>query len=257
MTDFFRTGKSKTNAAKIDSHSFTLRSELSRAQRLLNLIQVLRGHRYPVSGKQLATTLGVSLRTIYRDIATLQAQGASIEGEAGVGFVLRPGFMLPPLMFSEEEIEALVLGSRWVAQRTDQKLGHAASNVLAKIAAVLPNDLRHQLEFSGLLIGPAKTLVERDDEREALIRSAIRNEHKLQINYTDVKGDGSERIIWPLALGYFEEVHVIVAWCELRSDFRHFRTDRIESLLSLNTRYPTYRRILIKQWREIHNIPDL
>lgn len=229
---------------------------MSRTQRLFDLIQILRRYRYPVSGKKLAEALGVSLRTIYRDIATLQAQGASIEGEPGVGYVLRPGFMLPPLMFSEEEIEALVLGSRWVALRTDKTLGLAATNVLAKIAAVLPEDLRHQLEFSSLLIGPAKTLVERDDEKEALIRHAIRNEHKLQMTYTDVKGDGSERIIWPLALGFFEEVHVVVAWCELRADFRHFRTDRIVTLVPLKTRYPKRRQRLLKKWREVYNIPD-
>jgi predicted DNA-binding transcriptional regulator YafY len=229
---------------------------LSRTQRLFDLIQILRRYRYPVSGKQLAEALGVSLRTLYRDIATLQAQGASIEGEPGVGYVLRPGFMLPPLMFSEEEIEALVLGSRWVARRTDKKLGLAATNVLAKIAAVLPEDLRYQLEFSGLLIGPAKTLVERDDEKEDTIRHAIRKEYKLQMTYTDGKGDDSERVIWPIALGFFEEIHVVVAWCELRADFRHFRTDRIVTLVPLETRYPKRRQTLLKKWREVHNIPD-
>lgn len=229
---------------------------MSRTQRLFDLIQILRRYRYPISGKKLAEELDISLRTLYRDIVTLQAQGASIEGEPGVGYVLRPGFMLPPLMFSEEEIEALVLGSRWVASRTDKTLGLAATNVLAKIATVLPDDLRHQLEFSGLLIGPAKTLVERDDEKETLVRHAIRNEHKLQMTYTDVKGDGSERIIWPLALGFFEEVHVVVAWCELRQDFRHFRTDRMVTLVPLETRYPKRRQILLKKWREVHNIPD-
>ncbi len=229
---------------------------MSRTQRLFDLIQILRRYRYPVSGKQLAEGLGISLRTLYRDIATLQAQGASIEGEPGVGYVLRPGFMLPPLMFSEEEIEALVLGSRWVARRTDKKLGLAATNVLAKIASVLPEDLRHQLEFSGLLIGPAKTLIERDDEKEASIRHAIRKEHKLHITYTDVKGDDSDRIIWPLALGFFEEVQVVVAWCELRSDFRHFRTDRIVILTHLEARYLKRRQTLLKKWREVHNIPE-
>jgi predicted DNA-binding transcriptional regulator YafY len=229
---------------------------LSRTQRLFDLIQILRRHRYPVTGKQLADELDVSLRTLYRDIATLQTQGASIEGEPGLGYVLRPGFMLPPLMFSEEEIEALVLGSRWVARRTDKKLRIAATNVLAKISAVLPEDLRHQLEFSGLLIGPVKTAIENDDEKEALIRYAIRREYKLQMTYIDVKGDESERLIWPLALGFFEEVHVIVAWCELRLDFRHFRTDRIAKLMQCETRYPQRRQTLLKKWREIHNIPE-
>lgn len=230
---------------------------MSRTQRLLDLIQILRRYRYPVAGKRLASELDISLRTLYRDIATLQTQGASIEGEPGVGYVLRPGFMLPPLMFSEEEIEALVLGSRWVASRTDKKLGCAAKNVLAKIAAVLPEDLRYQLEFSGLLIGPAKTFIERDNEKEALIRHAIRKESKLQVTYTDVKGDSSQRMIWPIALGFFEEVHIMVAWCELRLDFRHFRTDRIVTLTQLETRYPTRRQTLLKQWREAHHIPDL
>jgi predicted DNA-binding transcriptional regulator YafY len=229
---------------------------LSRTQRLFDLIQILRRHRYPVTGKQLAGELDVSLRTLYRDIATLQTQGASIEGEPGVGYVLRPGFMLPPLMFSEEEIEALVLGSRWVARRADKKLRLAATNVLAKISAVLPEDLRHQLEFSGLLIGSVKTAIENDDEKEALIRHAIRREYKLQMTYVDVKGDESQRLIWPLALGFFEEVHVVVAWCELRLDFRHFRTDRIVNLTQLETRYPQRRQTLLKKWREIHNVPE-
>ena len=229
---------------------------MSRTQRLFDLIQILRRHRYPVTGKQLADELDVSLRTLYRDIATLQAQGASIEGEPGLGYVLRPGFMLPPLMFSEEEIEALVLGSRWVARRTDKKLRLAATNVLAKISAVLPEDLRHQLEFSGLLIGPVKTAIENDDEKEALIRHAIRREYKLQMTYIDVKEDESQRLIWPLALGFFEEVHVVVAWCELRLDFRHFRTDRIAKLTRCETRYPKRRQTLLKKWREINNIPD-
>lgn len=229
---------------------------LSRAQRLLDLIQILRRHRYPVSGKHLAEELGVSLRTLYRDIATLQSQGASIDGEPGVGYILRPGFMLPPLMFSEEEIEALVLGSRWVARRADKNLRLAATNVLAKISSVLPDDLRHQLEYSGLLIGPVKTAIDNDDEKETFVRDAIRREQKLQMVYTDVKGEESQRTIWPLALGYFEEVHVIVGWCELRSDFRHFRIDRITKLTPCEQRYPQRRQILLKQWREIHNIPE-
>lgn len=229
---------------------------MSRTQRLFDLIQILRCHRYPISGQQLAQDLNVSLRTVYRDIATLQGQGASIEGEPGLGYVLRPGFMLPPLMFTEEEIEALVLGARWVARRTDKKLRSAAKNVLAKISAVLPKDLQRQLEFSGLLIGPVKTTIENDDEKEALVRLAIRKEYKLKMNYIDVNGDESQRIIWPLALGFFEEIHVIVAWCELRSDFRHFRTDRIAKLAQLETHYPERRQHLLKKWREIHNIPE-
>src|ERR1700709_2102278 len=127
---------------------------MSRAQRLLDLIQLLRRHRRAVAGAVLADELGVSLRTLYRDIETLRAQGAHIDGEAGVGYVLQPGFMLPPLMFTEDEIEALVLGGRWVAQRTDEPLGKAARNALTKIAAVLPADLKDAFDTSSLLVAP-------------------------------------------------------------------------------------------------------
>jgi predicted DNA-binding transcriptional regulator YafY len=228
---------------------------VSRTERLFELIQHLRKHRYPVSGTILAKELGISLRTLYRDIATLQAQGADIEGEPGVGYVLRPGFMLPPLMFREEELEALVLGSRWVARRADSQLQKAATQALAKIAAVLPTDLRQKLEASGLLVGPGHVMAAGDAEL-ALIRQAIRQEQKLEIAYTDLNGQASQRTIWPLGLGYFDQVRVIIAWCELRNDFRHFRTDRISQLKLTETRYPKHRQALLKQWRDIHNIPE-
>ncbi|HNB45871.1 MAG TPA: HTH domain-containing protein, partial [Burkholderiaceae bacterium] len=111
---------------------------MSRAERLLSLLELLRRHRRPVSGAALAESLGISLRTLYRDIASLQAQGAAIDGAPGFGYVLQPGFMLPPLMFTPDEVEALVLGSRWVAERADPRLGGAARQALAKVAAVLP-----------------------------------------------------------------------------------------------------------------------
>ncbi|WP_238400403.1 helix-turn-helix transcriptional regulator [Legionella bononiensis] len=227
---------------------------LSRTDRLFELIQILRRHRYPVSGAILAAELGISLRTLYRDIATLQTQGASIDGEPGLGYVLRPGFMLPPLMFSEEEIEALVLGSRWVAKRTDSQLSSAAKNALAKIAAVLPDDLRHHLDASGLLVGPANTIAAGDEEL-ATIRKVIRGERKLLISYKDNHENLSERIIWPFALGFFEQVRIVVAWCELRQEFRHFRTDRIIKLSKLDIRYPARRQALLKKWRELQGIP--
>ena len=200
---------------------------MSRAQRLLDLIQLLRGYRRPVSGAVLAEALGISLRTLYRDIETLNAQGAHIDGEPGIGYVLRPGFMLPPLMFSEDEIEAIVLGSRWVADRTDAALSGAARSALAKISAVLPPDLKDGLDTSGLLIGPGQAIAAGDAELP-VIRSAIRTEHKLRIGYQDGRGSRSKRNIWPFALGFFDRVRIVVAWCELREGFRHFRTDRIE-----------------------------
>src|SRR3954454_133784 len=182
---------------------------------------MLRRHRHPVSGQTLADELGVSLRTVYRDIQTLIGQGAAIDGEAGVGFVLQPGFVLPPLMFTDEELEALVLGSRFIAQRTDQPLAAAARNAIAKIAAVLPEDLRDSIDATGLLAGPGPKLTA-DQVDLAPIRAAIRDECKLSLDYLDPKGNRTSRTVWPIALGFFDRVRVLAAWCELRQDFRHF-----------------------------------
>jgi predicted DNA-binding transcriptional regulator YafY len=227
---------------------------VARSERLLELIQVLRRHRRPVSGHAIAEELGVSLRTVYRDIATLIGQGASIDGEAGIGFVLRPGFVLPPLMFSDEELEALVLGSRWVAQRTDEPLARAAMNVIAKIAAVLPDDLREGIEGTGLLAGPGPK-TEAGPIDLTPIRAAIRSEHKLILHYVDRKGEHSRRTVWPIALGFFDRFRVLAAWCELRQDIRHFRTDRIVNLRTTEKRYPRRRRELMKEWQEREGIP--
>jgi predicted DNA-binding transcriptional regulator YafY len=227
---------------------------VSRAERLLQLMQALRRYRQPVSGTALAEELGISLRTLYRDIASLQAQGAHIEGETGVGYVLRPGFTLPPLMFSEEEIEALVLGSRWVAERGDARLGDAAANALAKILGVLPPELRHVAESSAMLVGPGNP----STPGELLlfqIRTAIRTECKLDVRYRDLSSQESSRVLWPCAVGFFDQCLVMVAWCELRKGFRNFRIDRIESLQVREERYPERRQSLLRRWREQEGIP--
>lgn len=226
---------------------------MSRAERLLDLLQVFRRYKRPVSGASLAAELGVSLRTIYRDIETLKSQGAAIDGEAGVGFVLKPGFMLPPLMFSEEEIEALVLGSRWVAERADLPLGQAARNALAKIAAVLPDDLKAGLDGSTLLVGSGAPIAAGENELPT-IRNAIRKQRKLTIAYADVHGACSDRIVWPIALAFFDRTRVVVAWCELRNDFRHFRADRIINLTVGSTSYPKRRAALMKEWQSQQGI---
>jgi predicted DNA-binding transcriptional regulator YafY len=227
---------------------------MARSERLFSLLQALRRFRRPVSGKALAQELGVSIRTLYRDIATLQAQGADIEGEPGVGYVLRPGFILPPLMFSEDEIEALVLGSRWVANRGDDGLGAAARNAIAKIAAVLPSDLRDSLDAASLLAVTGKGVVAEAVDL-SVVRKAIRTERKVSIRYRDGTGADSRRTIWPFALGFFDRVHVVVAWCELRRDFRHFRTDRIADLTVTTTRYERRRQALLKEWRLSEDMP--
>ena len=221
---------------------------MSRATRLLDLLQLLRRHRYPVAGAALASDLDISLRTLYRDIAALQAQGAHIEGEPGVGYVLRPGYMLPPLMLSQEELEALVLGTRWVADRGDARLGEAAQNALSKIIAVLPKDMADEIESSGLLVAPDWSAPKAQLDLGE-VRAAIRAECRVDVRYVDLKDVTTDRVIWPIALGFFDHVRLLIGWCELRQAFRHFRADRISGWEPLPRRYPKRRAALLKAWR--------
>lgn len=219
---------------------------MSRSARLLDLIQLLRRHRRPVTATVLATELAVSERTIYRDIVTLAGQGVPVEGEAGIGYVLRPGYLLPPLMFGEDELDALMLGLRWVASRDDQPLARAAGDVLAKIAAVLPQSARETIFDTGLLAGArsAAPLAE-----ITLLRQAIRVEQKLLLTYTDAKDAHTQRVVWPIAVAFFDQARVLVAWCELRQGFRHFRTDRIAQAELQPGRYTPRRRVLLARWQ--------
>ncbi len=225
---------------------------MSRSARLFELLQTLRRHRRAVSGQVLAQGLGISIRTLYRDIASLQAQGAQIEGAPGVGYALKPGFVLPPLMFTPEEIEALALGARWVAQRADGVLADAARNALARISAVLPPELRQGLEASALLVAVRHNADQEplaDTVAPTLLRQAVRAERKLRIVYQDAHGAQSGRTVWPFALAYFEWVRVLMCWCELRQDFRYFRSERITSAELLEARYPQRKQALLKAWR--------
>lgn len=221
---------------------------MSRSQRLFEIMQALRRYREPVSGNVLARDAGVSLRTIYRDIATLQTMGADIDGEAGVGYVLRPGFLLPPMSFSEEEIQALVAGTQWVSRQTDDALAHAARNALAKIRSVLPADMRRKIEDDSLYVGRRKKEGQSFDLK--LVRLAMRDQRKMRITYTNQAGVTSERIIWPIMLGFVESRRFIAGWCELRKDFRLFRADRIAKAEFLSDRYQRSRRELVKDWRK-------
>ncbi|QRM31312.1 HTH domain-containing protein [Microvirga sp. VF16] len=221
---------------------------MSRVERLFDLLQILRHHRRPVSGAVLAREAGISLRTLYRDIASLQALGAQIEGEPGLGYVLKPGFLLPPLMFSTQEIEALALGLQWVGRRTDEEMGQAARNVMAKVAAVLPADLRERMEDDAMVVGHGWDRPQVVDL--ALLRRALNEGRKLSLTYTDEKGARTARIVWPVSLGFFETTRVLVAWCELREGFRHFRADRIEAAEILPERLPRPRRQLMKEWQK-------
>jgi predicted DNA-binding transcriptional regulator YafY len=229
---------------------------MSRSQRLLELMEILRRNRYPVTASTLALDLGISQRSLYRDIATLQAQGATIEGAPGLGYILKPGFTLPPMMFQREEIEALVLGARWVAERTDEILGAAAENALAKVAAVLPSHLRSEMDANTLMIPPG-VLKAAEGKNIPSLRKAIRDEQKVKLIYRDGKDQGTSRIIWPFALAFFDAARVLVAWCEMRQGFRNFRTDRIESIELLKKAYPKKRQLLLEEWRIQEGIPPL
>ena len=220
---------------------------MSRAARLRDLLQALRHHRRPVTAATLAAELAVSSRTVYRDIATLQAQGAQIEGEAGIGYVLRPGFLLPPLMFSDDELDAVLLGLRLVADRADAGLARAAEMSASKITAVLPEQRRDALETTVLMAGPAAATIDVIDT--APLRQAIRAECKVALTYTNAEGEMTRRLVWPLAVAMFNHVRVLVAWCALRGDFRSFRTDRMLAIAVTNERYPRRRTVLLREWR--------
>jgi predicted DNA-binding transcriptional regulator YafY len=222
---------------------------MRRAERLLQLLQILRRHRRPVTGDAIARELEVSLRTVYRDIATLIADRVPIRGEAGIGYVLGEGFDLPPLMFTPDELEAVMLGLRWVARRGDTDLSRAAQDTVAKIGAVLPERLRPFLYDAALLVPPHFRLAE-DRVDVALLRAAIREGRKAEIKYRSEDGRETLRVIWPIAVAYFDAQRLIVAWCELRQDFRTFRTDCMLSMIVRDEKYPARRKALLKQWQD-------
>lgn len=220
---------------------------MEKTVRLFAIMDTLRRHRGPVTAGALAAEHGVSLRTLYRDMQTLSALGAPVEGEAGVGYMLRPGFFLPPLMFSAEELEALVLGARWVENRPDPHLAEAATNALGKIAAASPDDLRARIGDTGLW--PVRMS---DDQAPlpliAVIRRAMRAEKAVRIDYEDRNGGATKRTIWPVQIAYYESKQLIAAWCTLRGDFRHFRSERIIAAEETGERFGRRRSVLARQW---------
>jgi predicted DNA-binding transcriptional regulator YafY len=223
---------------------------MRRADRLLRLVQILRRARGPVTAARIADELEITVRTVYRDMASLIGNGVPVIGEAGVGYVLGEGFDLPPLMFNPDELEALMLGARLVEARGDPALSLAAADAVTKIAAVLPKSLRPVLLEAPLMSTRYREpLLDHIDA--ALIRTALREQRKLAIAYVDEKGETTERIVWPVVLGYLEDRRILVAWCELRSDYRHFRTDRIAAASILADRLPKHRDSLLKRWREL------
>jgi predicted DNA-binding transcriptional regulator YafY len=211
---------------------------LRRTERLFQIIQILRRASRPVTAGDVANELETSLRTIYRDMAELIAQRVPIRGEAGIGYVLDRGFDMPPLMLTPDEIEAAVLGAQWVAGRGDPALATAASDLIAKIGAVIPEHLR-------------PFLIDSPDKIDLTqLRAWIHSQRKVALCYRDEEERETRRVVWPIGVGYYEAARIIIAWCELRVDFRHFRTDRIVTAEFLDQRYPTRRNVLRTAWRK-------
>ncbi len=220
---------------------------MRRADRLFDIIQILRTATAPLTAAALAAELEVTTRTVYRDIATLQARRIPIEGAPGIGYVLQRGFDLPPLMFTAEEIDAIAVGARLLSRTGDVGLQRAAESVLSKVTVILPKTLREHLAEApfyvsthGASASPVVDLVE--------IRGAIREQHKMRITYSDEKGDRTRRVIWPFAVAYYVEATLICAWCELRNDYRHFRVDRIIAAKRMGERYSADAGQLMAQW---------
>jgi predicted DNA-binding transcriptional regulator YafY len=227
---------------------------MRKADRLFQIVQILRRSSRPITADAIAEELETSKRSVYRDIAALIGQRVPIRGEAGIGYVLEGGFDLPPLMLTADEIDAVALGVQWVAGHADPALARAAHDVLAKVAAVLPEEMRGFLEDPSSRTPPAwDQTVDRIDVSG--LRSAIRAARKIAIRYTDPSGTGTNRILWPLVIGYLDSVRVLIAWCELRQDFRTFRLDRIDAMTFLADRIPADPGTLRRKWRATLGTP--
>lgn len=200
---------------------------MRRAERLFQIVQILRRSSRPVTAEDVAHELEVSVRTVYRDVADLIGQRVPIRGEAGLGYVLDDDFSMPPLMLTPDEIEAAVLGAQWVAGRGDIALARAAQDLIAKIGAVVPAQMRLLITNPAGGVPSACAAAPADGVDIARIRTWIRAGKKIRLTYRDVAGVESARVVWPVIIGYFDHARMLAAWCELRQDFRHFRTDRM------------------------------
>ncbi len=222
---------------------------MRRTERLFQIIQVLRSTRSPVTGRDLADELEVSLRTLYRDMAELKAQRIPITGETGMGYVLDDGYDMPPLMLTADELEAAALGAAWVASEADPSLARAARDLVSKLSQAIPKELRPiVLDASSRAIMTQSKISERFDS--ALLRYAIRERYRLQLTYTDQDEGTTERIVWPMLIAFLDRNRYLVAWCETRKDYRHFKTNRVQEVKVLGDKYPGRRAVLIKGWEE-------
>ncbi len=222
---------------------------MRRTERLFQIIQILRSARSPITGQEIADELEISIATLYRDMAELHAQRIPIRGEAGVGYVLDDGYDMPPLMLTPDELEAAALGAEWVAQEADPSLARAARDLVSKLSSAIPKELRPiVLDASSKAIQTRAKVSERFDS--ALLRHAIRERYRLQLIYTDRDGNRSDRIVWPLLIAFLDRTRYLVAWCETKEDYRHFKTERVQELKVLAEKYPGRRTALLKGWEE-------
>ncbi|MBR0669397.1 YafY family transcriptional regulator [Roseomonas hellenica] len=220
---------------------------MRRAGRLFDIIQALRIAPRPITAATLAEQLEVTVRTVYRDIATLQARRIPIEGAAGIGYVLRRGFDLPPLMFTADEIDAIAVGARLVRRLRDPGLQDAADAVLAKITTILPDRLRSGVAAAPFFVSDGSAAVPEGIDLSD-VRRAIRETRKIRITYADAEGRRSHRTVWPIAMLYYVDVTLLGAWCELRRDYRHFRVERILTSTLLEEVFPTAGGKLLEGW---------
>jgi predicted DNA-binding transcriptional regulator YafY len=221
---------------------------MRRADRLFQIIQVLRRSSKPVTADAIALELETSKRSIYRDIATLMAQRVPVRGEAGIGYVLDGGFDMPPLMLTSDEVEAAVLGAQWVAGRGDPALARAARDLIAKIAATVPEKLRPVVLEPAVASAPVWKPNEIETLDMSKVRAWIHAGRKLRLHYADEQGNETERVIWPCLVGYRETKRLLVGWCETREDFRTFRADRVVEADFLDERYPGRPAVLRGRW---------
>jgi predicted DNA-binding transcriptional regulator YafY len=221
---------------------------MRRADRLFQIIQILRRSTRPVTAGEIATELEVSSRTVYRDVADLIAQRVPVRGEAGFGYILDDAFDMPPLMLTPDEIEAAVLGAQWVAGRGDPVLANAARDLIAKITSVVPARLRPFIADPTIGTRPCMASIA-DSIDLTRVRAWIRAGSKIRIDYRDERGEPTVRTVWPVILGFLDDTRMLAAWCELRRDFRHFRTDRIVAATFLDERYDERPGVLRQRWK--------
>jgi len=227
---------------------------MRRADRLFELIQMLRRARGSVTAAQLAERLEVTPRTVYRDIAALMAMRVPIEGAAGVGYIMRPGYDLPPLMFDHEEIEAIVVGLELLRRTGDKGLQAAAARVSAKVAAALPETRGGELE-DGRFVVSRFGAHEPEAIEMSVLRQAVRDNARLALSYRDGDGRETRRTVLPLAVIYYTDATVLAAWCELRGDFRHFRVDRIADCEATGEHFHDEAQALRRDWQDQLVIP--